>query len=34
MEKSLMGLDAAAIDKWTVVDMKKHWKVIFPIEQR
>ncbi len=29
-----MGLDAAAIDKWTVVDMKKHWKVIFPIEQR
>ena len=25
--------DAAAINKWTVVDMKKDWKVIFPSEK-
>ena len=27
------ALDAAAINKWTVVDMKKDWKVIFPPSQ-
>jgi len=27
------ALDAAAINKWTVVDMKKDWKVIFPSER-
>jgi len=27
------ALDAAAIDKWTVVDMKRDWKVIFPFEK-
>jgi hypothetical protein len=29
-----VALDAAAINKWTVVDMKKDWKVIFPFEKR
>ncbi len=24
------ALDAAAVNKWTVVDMKNDWKVIFP----
>jgi hypothetical protein len=28
-----MALDAAAVNKWTVVDMKKDWKVIFPFER-
>jgi phosphoserine phosphatase len=28
------ALDAAAVNKWTVVDMKKDWKVIFPFEKR
>jgi phosphoglycolate phosphatase-like HAD superfamily hydrolase len=28
------ALDAAAINKWTVVDMKRDWKVIFPFEKR
>jgi len=27
------ALDAAAVNKWTVVDMKKDWKVIFPFER-
>ncbi len=26
------ALDAAAINKWTVVDMKKDWKRIFPVD--
>ena len=25
-----LALDAAAINKWTVVDMKNDWKAIFP----
>jgi hypothetical protein len=29
-----VALDAAAVNKWTVVDMKKDWKVIFPFETR
>lgn len=29
-----VALDAAAINRWTVVDMKKDWKVIFPFEKR
>ena len=28
------ALDAAALNKWTVVDMKKDWKFIFPFEKR
>ncbi|MCB8819927.1 HAD family hydrolase [Microvirga rosea] len=28
------ALDAAALDRWTVVDMKRDWKVIFPAEAR
>lgn len=28
------ALDAAALDRWTVVDMKRDWKVIFPSEAR
>jgi phosphoserine phosphatase len=28
------ALDAAALNKWTVVDMKRDWKVIFPPEKR
>jgi hypothetical protein len=28
------ALDAAAVNKWTVVDMKRDWKVIFPFEKR
>jgi hypothetical protein len=27
-------LDAAAVNKWMVVDMKKDWKVILPFEKR
>ncbi|MGE9009956.1 HAD family hydrolase [Leptospira interrogans] len=27
-----VALDAAAVNKWTVVDMKKDWKRIFPFE--
>ena len=27
------ALDAAAVNKWTVVDMKRDWKVIFPFEK-
>ena len=26
------ALDAAAVNQWTVVDMKKDWKTIFPFE--
>jgi hypothetical protein len=26
------ALDAAAADDWSVIDMKKDWKVIFPFE--
>jgi hypothetical protein len=29
-----VALDAAALNKWTVVDMKNDWKVIFPFEQK
>jgi hypothetical protein len=25
------ALDAAAVNNWTVVDMKRDWKVIFPL---
>jgi haloacid dehalogenase-like hydrolase len=28
-----VALDAAALNKWTVMDMKKDWKVIFPFEK-
>ncbi len=28
-----VALDAAAINRWTVVDMKKDWKMIFPFEK-
>ncbi len=28
------ALDAAAVNKWTVADMKRDWKVIFPFEKR
>ena len=27
------ALDAAATDQWTVVDMKRDWKVVFPFER-
>jgi hypothetical protein len=27
-----MALDAAAVNIWTVVDMKTDWKLIFPFE--
>ena len=26
------ALDAASIDRWTVVDMKRDWKIIFPAQ--
>jgi hypothetical protein len=29
-----VALDAAAVNRWTVIDMKKDWKVIFPFEAR
>jgi phosphoserine phosphatase len=29
-----VALDAAAMNNWTVVDMKRDWKVIFPFEKR
>lgn len=29
-----VALDAAALNRWTVVDMKNDWKVIFPFEKR
>jgi hypothetical protein len=29
-----VALDLAALNKWTVVDMKRDWKVIFPFENR
>jgi hypothetical protein len=28
------ALDAAALDKWTVVDMKNDWKIIYPFERK
>jgi hypothetical protein len=28
------ALDAAAVNRWTVIDMKRDWKVIFPFETR
>jgi phosphoserine phosphatase len=28
------ALDAAAVDRWTVVDMKRDWKIVFPFEKR
>lgn len=27
------ALDAAAVDRWTVVDMRRDWKTIFPVRQ-
>jgi phosphoserine phosphatase len=27
------ALDAASVDRWTVVDMKQDWKTIFPVRQ-
>ena len=29
-----VALDMAALNKWTVIDMEKDWKVIFPFEKR
>jgi hypothetical protein len=29
-----VALDAAAVNRWTVVDMKMDWRVIFPFEKR
>jgi phosphoglycolate phosphatase-like HAD superfamily hydrolase len=28
------ALDGAAVNKWTVADMKRDWKVVFPFEKR
>ena len=28
-----VALDVAAVNRWTVIDMKKDWKVIFPFEK-
>jgi hypothetical protein len=28
-----VALDAAAVNRWTVIDMKKDWKVIFPFDK-
>jgi hypothetical protein len=27
------ALDAAVLDKWTVVDIKNDWKIIYPFEK-
>jgi hypothetical protein len=27
-------LNAATVNRWTVVDMKRDWKVVFPFEKR
>ncbi len=29
-----VALDAAAVNRWTVIDMKKDWKVVFPFERQ
>jgi hypothetical protein len=29
-----VALEAATVNRWTVIDMKKDWKVIFPFEKR
>jgi hypothetical protein len=29
-----VALDRAATTQWTVVDMKRDWKVIFPFQKR
>jgi hypothetical protein len=29
-----VALDAAAVNRWAVIDMKRDWKVIFPFETR
>jgi hypothetical protein len=29
-----VALDAAAVNGWTVIDMKKDWNVVFPFEKR
>jgi hypothetical protein len=29
-----VALDAASVNKWTVIDMKKDWKIIFPFDKR
>jgi hypothetical protein len=31
---STRGLDVAAAEGWTVVDMKNDWKTIFPEEKK
>jgi hypothetical protein len=28
------ALEAARLDRWTVVDMKRDWKLVFPPEKR
>jgi hypothetical protein len=28
------ALEAAAANQWTVVDMKRDWKIVFPFERR
>jgi hypothetical protein len=28
------ALDAAALNKWTVIDVKNDWKIIFPFEKK
>jgi hypothetical protein len=34
VKKSIdVALDAASVNKWTVVDMKRDWNVIFPFEK-
>ena len=32
-ESSIRRLEAAPVNGWTVVDMKKDWKVIYPFEK-
>ena len=29
-----VALDVAALNKWTVVDMKNDWKIIYPFEKK
>jgi len=33
LRPSRCSVDAAAVNRWTVIDMKKDWKVIFPFEK-
>jgi hypothetical protein len=34
MGKLEKGLEEASAKGWTVVDMKKDWKVVFPFEKK